>query len=321
MSMPTSMSVPVTSDDIRAAYARIRNHIRRTPVIPLPRGSLGGDFTPVLKLEHTQVSGSFKARGAFNSLLSMNPPAAGVAAASGGNHGAAVALAARDLGIPARIFVPEISPPPKIAAIRRYGAEVVVGGAQYDDAQAACDAYVAATGALKIHPFSATPTIAGQGTVGLEWAEQAELDEVVIAVGGGGLVSGVASWFRDTPVRVVGVEPEGSCALQAAMAAGGPVEVKVQSVAADSLGARNVGPLVHEICAKAVDSVALVPDEAILAAIRTLWQDFHLLLEPGGAAAFAAIHAGIHKPEPGSRVGILLCGGNIDMKRAQEWVG
>lgn len=316
------MSVlPVTPHDIRAAHARIAGHIRRTPVLELPRGALGGDFTPVLKLEHTQLSGSFKARGAFNSLLSMNPPAAGVAAASGGNHGAAVAFAAQRLGVKARIFVPEISPPPKIAAIRRYGAEVVVGGAQYDDAQAACDAYVAETGALKIHPFSAPATIAGQGTLGLEWAGQAELDEVVIAVGGGGLISGAAAWFHGSPVKVVGVEPEGSRALHAALEAGGPVEVKVQSLAADSLGARNVGPLVHEICAAGVAEVALVPDEAILAAIRTLWQDFHLLLEPGGAAAFGAVLSGAYRPAAGKRIGILLCGGNIDMKRAAEWVG
>ncbi|MCZ8187304.1 MAG: serine/threonine dehydratase [Beijerinckiaceae bacterium] len=314
------MSVlPVTHDEIRAAHARIRSHIRRTPVLELPRGALGGDFTPVLKFEHSQLSGSFKARGAFNSLLSLPVPPAGVAAASGGNHGAAVAFAAQALGIPARIFVPEISPAPKIAAIRRYGAEVVVGGAQYDDAQAACDIHVAETGALKIHPFSAPATIAGQGTLGLEWSGQAELDEVVIAVGGGGLVSGVAAWFHGSGVKVIGVEPEGSRALHAALEAGGPVEVTVKSVAADSLGARNVGPLVHEICAAGVHKVALVTDDAILGAIRTAWQDFHQMLEPGGAAAFGAILSGAHRPAPGARVGILLCGGNVDLHRAAEW--
>ncbi|MCZ8374894.1 MAG: threonine/serine dehydratase [Beijerinckiaceae bacterium] len=311
--------LPVTHDDIRAAHARIRPYIRQTPVIELPRGALGGDFTPILKFEHSQLSGSFKARGAFNSLLSLPVPEAGVAAASGGNHGAAVAFAARALGIRARIFVPEISPAPKIAAIRRYGAEVVIGGAQYDDAQAACDRYVAETGALKIHPFSAPATIAGQGTLGLEWSGQARLDEVVIAVGGGGLVSGAAAWFHGSDVKVIGVEPEGSHALHAALEAGGPVEVKVQSVAADSLGARNVGPLVHEICAAGVHTVALVSDAAILGAIRTAWQDFHQMLEPGGAAALGAILSGAHRPEPGARVGILLCGGNVDLHRAAEW--
>ena len=321
MTQPAPSKLPVSPDDIRAASARIRSHIRRTPILELPRGALGGDFTPILKLEHTQLSGSFKARGAFNSLLSLAIPAAGVAAASGGNHGAAVAFAARSLGIPARIFVPEISPAPKVAAIRRYGAEVVIGGAQYDDAQAACDLYVAETGALKIHPFSAPATIAGQGTLGLEWAEQAELDAVVIAVGGGGLISGAAAWFHGTDVKVIGVEPEGSRALQAALAAGGPVEVKVQSIAADSLGARNVGKLVHEICAAGVQQVALVSDEAILSAIRTAWQDYHLLLEPGGAAALGAVLSGAYRPEPGARLGILLCGGNIDLHRAAEWVG
>ena len=179
--------LPVTPDDIRAAHARVLPHIRKTPVIELARGALGGDFTPVFKLEFTQHAGSFKTRGAFNSILSNRIGAAGVAAASGGNHGAAVAYAARTLGVKARIFVPEISPQAKVAAIRRFGADVVIGGAQYDDAQAACDAYVAETGAFKIHPFSAEATIAGQGTLALEWAAETKLDTVVIAVGGGGL--------------------------------------------------------------------------------------------------------------------------------------
>jgi threonine dehydratase len=313
-------TVPVSSDDIRAAYARIAPHIRKTPVLELARGALGGDFTPIFKLELTQVAGSFKSRGAFNSILSNRIGPSGVAAASGGNHGAAVANAARVLGVKARIFVPEISPAAKVAAIRRFGAEIVIGGAQYDDAQAACDAYVRETGAFKIHPFGAEATVAGQGTLALEWARETRLDTVLIAVGGGGLISGAAAFFAGSGVKVVGVEPEGSRALQAALAAGGPVEVKVASIAADSLGARNVGELVHAICRVGVDHVVTVPDTAILDAVRRLWQDFRLLSEPGGAAAFAALLSGAYVPEPGERLGILLCGGNVDVAKAVEWL-
>lgn len=313
--------LPVQPDDIRDAYARIRSHIRRTPVLELPRGALGGDFTPVFKLELTQHAGSFKSRGAFNSILSNNIGSAGVAAASGGNHGAAVAFAAKTLGVKARIFVPEISPQAKVAAIRRFGADIVIGGAQYDDAQAACDAYVAKTGAFKIHPFAAEATIAGQGTLALEWSEQAVLDTVVIAVGGGGLISGAAAFFASSGVKVVGVEPEGSRALQAALEAGGPVEVKVASIAADSLGARNVGDLVYSICRAGVDHVVTVPDQAIIEAIAYLWREFRLLSEPGGAAALAAVLSGAYRPQAGERVGILLCGGNVDVAKAVEWVG
>lgn len=312
--------IPVSPDDIRAAYARISTHIRKTPVLELHRGALGGDFTPVFKLELTQHAGSFKTRGAFNSILSNTIGPAGIAAASGGNHGAAVAYAAKTLGVNARIFVPEISPQAKIAAIRRFGAEIVIGGAQYDDAQAACDAYVAESGAFKIHPFAAEATIAGQGTLALEWANETKLDTVVIAVGGGGLISGAASFFRGSGVKVVGVEPEGSCALKAALEAGRPVEVKVSSLAADSLGARNVGDLVYSVCRTGVDHVVTVPDQAIIGAIAHLWREFRLLSEPGGAAAFAAVLSGAYRPQSGERVGILLCGGNVDVGKATSWL-
>lgn len=306
---------PVSADDIGAAAARIAPHIRHTPVLPLARGALGGDFFPNFKLELTQHAGSFKTRGAFNSLLTLDNPDRGVAAASGGNHGAAVAYAANRLGLKARIFVPEISPAAKVEAIRRFGADVVIGGAQYDDAQAACDAYVAETGATRIHPFSARPTIAGQGTLGLEWAKQADLDTVLIAVGGGGLISGVASAFAGSGIRVIGVEPEGSRALHAALQAGRPLEVRVESVAADSLGARNVGELVYSICREHVADVVLVPDDAIRAAMALLWRDYRLASEPGGAAALAGLLSGAYRPASGERVGILLCGGNVDLSK------
>lgn len=310
--MPNAL---VSHATIATAHALIAPHIRTTPVMELRRGALGGDWTPVLKCEFMQHAGSFKPRGAFYNLLSRKVGPAGVAAASGGNHGAAVAHAAQVLGHKARIFVPEISSPAKIAAIRRFGAEVVIGGARYDDAQAACDAYVAETGALKVHPFAALETIAGQGTLAREWQGQGEVDTVLIAAGGGGLIAGVASWFAGSATRVIGVEPAGSRALHAALEAGGPVDVTVESVAADSLGARNVGELVHEICRDTVEKVVLVADEAITDAQTRLWRDFRIAAEPGGAAAFGAALSGAYAPAPGERVGILLCGGNVDLTK------
>lgn len=313
---------PVTRPMIEEAAQRIAGHARVTPVMRLGAGAFGSDADISFKLECLQHAGSFKTRGAFNTLLSLSVPAAGVSAASGGNHGAAVAYAAMRQGVKATIFVPEISPAAKIEAIRRFGADVVVGGAQYDDAQAACDRFVAETGALKIHPFAAKETIAGQGTLGREWdGQEPDLDTLLVAVGGGGLISGIASWFAGTKVKVVGVEPEGSRALQAALEAKAPVEVKVASVAADSLGARNVGPLVYEICKDAVDHVALVADAAINEAQKVLWRDFRLAVEPGGAAALGALISGAYKPAKGERLGVLVCGANVDLAKLAAVVG
>jgi threonine dehydratase len=312
--------MPIARADIEAAHSRIAPHIRRTPAWTLP-GAFGHEGPVSLKLEFLQHAGSFKTRGAFNTLLTKPVTAAGVAAASGGNHGAAVAYAAKQLGIKARIFVPEISSPAKIAVIRSHGAEVVIGGARYADAQGACDLYVAESGALRIHPFDADTTIAGQGTVGLEWEQDAPpLDTVLVAVGGGGLISGVASWWRDR-VKVVGVEPEGSRALHAALEAGGPIDVEVDSVAADSLGARNTGDLVHAICREAVDHVALVADPAIREAQGLLWRDWRIAAEPGGAAALAALVSGAYRPKAGERVGVLLCGANVDLASLKDVAG
>lgn len=313
---PAMSDRPVTRPMIEEAAKRISGHARVTPVMRLGQGALGSVADLSLKLECVQHAGSFKTRGAFNNLLSLPVPAAGVAAASGGNHGAAVAYAAGRRGVKATIFVPEISPAAKIEAIKRFGADVIVGGAQYDDAQAACDRFVAETGALKIHPFAAKETIAGQGTLGSEWdGQEPYLDTVLVAVGGGGLISGIAAWFAGSKVKVVGVEPEGSRALQAALEAKGPTEVKVASVAADSLGARNVGQLVYDVCKDAVDHVALVSDEAITAAQVQLWRDFRLAVEPGGAAAFGALISGVYKPKQGERLGVLVCGANVDLTK------
>jgi threonine dehydratase len=312
----TSSSLPVTHAMIEAAASRIAGHARMTPILRLEAGAFGSIGDLRLKLEHLQYAGSFKTRGAFNNLLSRDVPGAGVTAASGGNHGAAVANAARALGYKARIFVPEISSPAKIAAIRSFGADLFIGGAQYDDAQNACNAYTAQSGALKIHPFDAMETIAGQGTLAREWQmQEPDLDTVLIAAGGGGLISGTAAWFHGSKVKVVGVEPAGSTALYSALEAGRPVEVNVNSVAADSLGARNTGALVHGICAASVDRVVLVPDEAITLAQRLLWQRLRIAAEPGGAASLAALLSGAYKPARAERVGILVCGGNVDLAR------
>ncbi len=310
--------LPVTPETIRAAQARIAGRVRRTPLLSLAGGAFGLANRITLKLEYLQHAGSFKSRGAFNTLLSQAVPAAGVTAASGGNHGAAVAYAAQALGHKARIFVPEISAPAKIAKIREFGAEAVVGGARYDDAQAACDLYAAESGALKIHPFDAWPTMDGQGTTALEWDGQlveqdiSVLDSALVAAGGGGLISGMALWWQRR-VKLVGVEPEGSRALYAALQAGSPVDVPVESVAADALGARNVGGKVLAAAQTGVDHVALVPDDAIIAAQRMLWSDYRIAAEPAGAAALAALLCGAYVPAAGEHVGVLVCGANVDL--------
>lgn len=300
----------VSPDDVRAAHQRIAPFLRRTPLLALDRASA--------KLEYLQHAGSFKTRGAFNNLLTRPVPRSGVTAASGGNHGVAVAYAARVLGHRARIFVPEISSPAKIAAIRSHGAEVVIGGARYADAQLACDAYAQATEALLVHPFDAVQTVAGAGTVALEWEEDllasgaAPLDTVLVAVGGGGLLGGVAAWFGGR-VKVVGVEPEGSRALHAALEGGAPVDVSVESIAADSLGARRAGAVPFAIAASLGIEVTLVSDDAIRAAQTHLWRTARIASEPGGAASLAALLSGGYRPAADERVGVLLCGANVDL--------
>ena len=314
--MTLAASATVTSDDIRSAHARIRGHIRCTPILETA-SPIDGAPPLSLKLECLQVTGSFKARGAFHNLLTRPAPAAGCATASGGNHGAAVAFAAQKLGIRARVFVPDIATPAKIAKIKAYGAQAMIGGGTYAEAQQRCDQYVAETGALSIHPYDAVETIAGQGSAALEWEEDLgrlgllKLDTVLIAVGGGGLIAGAATWF-DGRVKVVGVEPEGSRALHAAFEANAPVDVAVKSVAANSLGAKRVGELNFKIARQFVSRVVLVTDTAIAEAQRQLWADVSVIAEPGGAAAFAAISSGAYRPEPDERVGVLVCGANAD---------
>jgi threonine dehydratase len=307
---------------VEAAHTRIAAHIRRTPVMSVEGAAFGLAEPLSLKLELTQHTGSFKARGAFNNLLSRPVPAVGVAAASGGNHGAAVAYAAACLGHRARIFVPTVSSPVKIERIRAYGAEVVVAGDRYADAALLCSEYAEASGALLVHPYDSPFTIAGQGTVAHEWEEDAEggLDTVLVAAGGGGLVAGTALWFSGR-VRVVAVEPQGSRALHAALAAGGPVDVETESIAVDSLGAKRVGDLVHAIAATHVADAVLVPDSAIVEAQSRLWSSLRIAAEPGGATALAALLAGAYRPRPGERIGVLVCGGNVDLATLAALVG
>src|SRR5436305_8014618 len=300
--------------DILSAYARVKRYVRRTPVIRVDAADFGItlDAPLTLKLEFLQHTGSFKPRGAFNNLLSRKVPAAGVAAASGGNHGAAVAYAAQQLKHKATIFVPDVSSPVKVARIRSYGADVRVGGARYADALDACNAFIETSGALSVHAYDAAETIAGQGSVGLEWEEDApELDTVLVAVGGGGLIAGIAAWYGKR-VRVVGIEPEGSRCLHASLEAGRPVDVTVESIAADSLGARNTGQLVYDIARQNVDHVALVPDDAIMTAQRLLWDRLRIAAEPGGAAALAALIAQKYQPRADEKAAVLLAGAPVD---------
>jgi threonine dehydratase len=302
---------PIDRASIAATEQLIRRHIRETPVAAITAADFGLADTPlVFKLELLQHSGSFKARGAFANLLTHAVPAAGVAAASGGNHGAAVAYAAMTLGIPARIFVPSVSSPAKIARIRSYGAELVIAGERYADALAASQTWLAASGALPIHAFDQRETLLGQGTLARELERQAPLlDTVLVAVGGGGLIGGIAAWYAGA-AKVVGVEPEAAPTLTRALAAGRPVDADAGGIAADSLAPRRIGEQVFPIAAAHVERVVLVEDAAIAAAQRALWEHLRIVAEPGGAAAFAALLSGRYRPAPRERVGIVLSGGN-----------
>ena len=304
---------------IAAVYPIIAPYIRRTPVIEIDGADIdlpGRRIT--LKLELMQHSGSFKARGAFTNLMTRKVPAAGVVAASGGNHGAAVAYAAMRCGVPAKIFVPCISSPAKISRIRDYGADLVVGGERYADALAASEAWVAQSGAMNVHAFEQIETLLGQGTIGLELDAQApDLDTLLVAVGGGGQIGGIAAWYAGR-VRVIGVEPELAPTLSKALAAGRPVDAEAGGIAADSLAPRRVGEHAFAIASRYVDRVVLVPDEAIRAAQETLWRLLRVVAEPGGAAAFSALISGRYQPQPGERVGVMVCGGNtvaVDFNR------
>jgi threonine dehydratase len=297
------------TDEIDAAAIRIAGHVRRTPA--LQGCDLGLSFPVDLKLEQMQHTGSFKARGAFNTLLSVDVPAAGLVAASGGNHGAAVAFAAHRLGHRATIFVPEMAGPSKIALIRSLGADLKVVPGAYAAAFEKAQAFEAETGAMQIHAYDAPGTVAGQGTCAREWDEQGlQADTVLIAVGGGGLVAGALGWWGNAR-KVVAVEPETSCALNAALDAGAPVDVEVSGVAANALGARRVGDICFDLARRFDVQSVLVPDDAITAAQALLWRELRQLVEPAGAAALAALTSGAYVPAPGERVAVLVCGANV----------
>jgi len=289
---------------------RIQPYIRRTPCIEIDAAELGLDsFRLVLKLEQLQHAGSFKARGAFANLLTRKVPQAGVVAASGGNHGAAVAYAAQKLGVRAKIFVPIISSPAKIARIRQYGAELVVGE-RYPEALAASEAWAQQSGAMPIHAYDQTETILGQGTLGMEIEAQApSLDALLVPVGGGGLIAGIAAWYGGQ-TRVIAVEPEAAPTLASALEAGGPVDAPAGGIAGDSLAPHRIGELVFPIAQRFVERAVLVADEEIRAAQAALWDHLRIVAEPGGAAAFAALLSRRYRPGAGERVGVLVSGGN-----------
>jgi threonine dehydratase len=311
----------ISRDDIRRCYEVIRPYIRRTPVVQVELSELDESAPALpaatLKLEQLQCAGSFKARGAFTNLLLRDVPAAGVVAASGGNHGVAVAYAARRRGVPAKIFVPTVSAPAKVERIRRLGADLVVTGDRYADALAAAQEWVRSSGAMSVHAYDQRETILGQGTVGLELAEQADaLDTVLVPVGGGGLISGIASWFTGD-VRVIGVEPDGAPTLSYARAEGRPVDAPAGSVAADALAPRQVGELVFPITQAYVDDVVLVDDASILAAQRALWQAFRIAAEPAASVGIAALLTGAYKPAPGEQVAVVISGANMSPSRLE----
>ncbi len=313
-------SIPaIDRERIAATERQIRPYIRRTPIAEVNGAEFGLAAIPVtLKLEHLQHAGSFKTRGAFANLLGRAIPEAGVVAASGGNHGAAVAYAAMTLGISAKIFVPQISSPAKIARIRGYGADLVVGGARYADALAASEAWAAQSGALPVHAFDQVETLLGQGTLALEFEEQLpHLDSLLVSVGGGGLIGGIAAWYAGR-IPVIGVEPEAAPTLTRALEAGRPVDAEAGGIAADSLAPRRIGDLVFPIARRHVARVVLIGDDAIRHAQMVLWDKLRVVAEPGGVAAFAALLSGHYVPHAGERVGVVISGGNtvaVDFSR------
>jgi threonine dehydratase len=296
---------------IELAARTIAGHVRRTPVVEADGEDFGlPGVSLAFKLELLQHAGSFKARGAFTNLLLRDVPEAGVVAASGGNHGAAVAFAAMKLGVPAKIFVPVVSSAPKIARIRAYGAELVVTGERYGEALEGAQAWARQTGALPIHAFDEYETMLGTGTIARELDEQlAAYDTVLAAVGGGGLIGGMAAWYAGGK-RVVGVEPEGAPTLTRALEAGRPVDAPTESIANDSLAPLRVGDMMFPIAQRHIDRVLLVSDDDIRAAQESLWRNLTVVAEPGGAAAFAAVLAKRYVPQPGERLCIAISGGN-----------
>ncbi len=309
MNQPTELS----RARIQATERVIRPYIRRTPILEVGGSEFGLDSIKIVfKLELFQHAGSFKARGAFTNMLTRDVPAAGVVAASGGNHGAAVAFAAMKLGKPATIFVPSVASQSKLDRIRGYGANLIIAGDRYAESLEASEAWTIQSGALPIHAYEGDETLLGQGTLGMELEEQdAKLDSLLVAVGGGGLIGGVAAWYQNN-LKVIAVEPTEAPTLQRALSAGRPVDSPAGGIAADSLAPRQVGQQMFPIAQRYVQSSLLVTDDEILDAQKRLWEAARIIAEPGGAAAFAGLLSGRYKPEPGERVGVIVCGGNTE---------
>jgi threonine dehydratase len=303
----------LSRERIQATERVIKPHIRRTPIVEVDGADFGLDSIRIIfKLELLQHAGSFKARGAFTNLLTRDVPRAGVVAASGGNHGVAIAYAATKLRKPATIFVPSVASKTKLDRIRSYGAELVIAGDRYADSLEASEAWTTQSGAMPVHAYEGDETLLGQGTLGLELEKQdPKLDSLLVAVGGGGLIGGVAAWYRDR-LKLISVEPMEAPTLNLALNAGRPVDSPAGGIAADSLAPRRVGQQMFPIAQKFVNSSILVSDEEIIAAQKRLWETVRVAAEPGGAAAFAALLSGRYKPEPGERVGVIVCGGNTD---------
>ena len=303
--------IPLDAKQISEVEQIIRPHVRRTPILEVS----GADFrldsiSLIFKLEFLQHAGSFKTRGAFTNLLTRKVPKAGVVAASGGNHGVAVAYAAGKLGVPAKIFVPTVASQEKIERIRRSGANLVIVGDRYADALAASEAWTDQSGAMPIHAYNQLETLLGQGTVGLELQQQCPtLDTLLVAVGGGGLIGGIAAWYAGK-IKLIGIEPEAAPTLANALDAGRPVDSPAGGIAADSLAPKRVGELMFPLAQKYVEKVILVKDDEILQAQEALWSVLRIVTEPGGAAAFAALLSRRYQPAPNERAGILLCGAN-----------
>ncbi|WP_149261115.1 threonine/serine dehydratase [Actinomadura sp. K4S16] len=307
----------IDHSDVQAAARRVAGRVRRTPMIEVEPDPLAPAGRMWLKLELTQHTGSFKARGAFNHILAAREegrlPETGVVAASGGNAGLAFAYAAARAGVPAEVYVPETAPAVKVARLRALGAAVVQVGTRYAEAQEAATKRAADTGALFCHAYDLPEVCAGQGTLGAEVLEQTggEVDTVLLAIGGGGLMAGVATALEGR-ARVVGVEPVTIPTLERALHAGRPVDVEVSGIAADSLGATRLGEIAFAVASRTGVRPVLVTDEAIIEARRFVWEEYRLVVEHGTATAVAALRSGAYRPAPGERVVVVLCGANTD---------
>lgn len=306
-----------TPDQISAAADRIAGRVRRTPVLEVEADALGLPHPITLKLEQTQVTGSFKVRGAFNNMLSRDVPAAGVVAASGGNHGAAVAYAATQLGHASRIYVPKsIAKEEKLRRMRMFGGEVILTDGSVADCMAEYAAAAEATGALSVHPYDTEWTLAGQGTVARELEDQlggsGSVDTILVATGGGGLIGGIASWFGDR-VNVVSVETEGTDTLSRSLREGPDIDVAASGVAAGSLGGPRLGLQSWEVVRDRVKTAIVLPDAEVYEAARMLWEATRLVGEPGAAVALAALTSGAYTAQKDERVAVLICGGNADV--------